>query len=133
MHGSTTCLPGVRSSDGWLCTFIIIQQLAIPSARSWAAPSRTTSKVRKRQTVRPVHNIQITPAGSLSSGRPCGPTCWVSPLAFGLIGTTSYYISPSHIELQNVPVNTPQTISVVRYTVYVLQQKPSSFLCLRCP
>jgi hypothetical protein len=40
---SLLCLP---VAHGWLCTFNIEQQLEIPSARSWAAPVRTTSTVR---------------------------------------------------------------------------------------
>jgi hypothetical protein len=36
-----------------------IQQLEIPTARSWAAPARATGTVRKRQAIRPVDHVQI--------------------------------------------------------------------------
>ncbi len=54
--------------DGWLWTFIMQQQLEIPSDSSWAAPVRATGTVRKRRALRPVHHVQNhTCAGSLSS------------------------------------------------------------------
>jgi hypothetical protein len=54
--------------DGWLCTFIIKQQIEMPSARSWAAPARQGRRYGlARQAVRTVHHSkQITPAGPLS-------------------------------------------------------------------
>ncbi len=53
-------MPSLRNvaHDGWLCTFIIEQQLQIPSARSWAALIRATGTVQKRQAVWPVHHGQ---------------------------------------------------------------------------
>jgi hypothetical protein len=47
----------------------------------------TTVTARKRQAVYgPFITYKITPAGSLFSSQPGGPPCWVSPLAFGLLG-----------------------------------------------
>jgi hypothetical protein len=58
----------------------------IPSASSWAAHVRVTGTVLKRQAASPSITCKITPAGSLSSSQPGGPTCWASSLALSLIG-----------------------------------------------
>ncbi len=91
-HGSTR-LPGHAflacriAHDGWFCVhFLYITAARIPSARRFAVSIRATGTVRKRQPVRPVHHVQITPAGSLSSSQSGGPPCGTSPLAFALIG-----------------------------------------------
>jgi hypothetical protein len=82
--------------DGWLCTFTILQQLKISSARSWAAPVTATGTVQKNQVVWPVHHGQnhssratlLQPArraallGQPSSLRPCdelGCPCQLTP------------------------------------------------------
>ncbi len=55
-------MPSLRDidQDGWLCSLLYNKhQMEIPSARSWAAPIRASRRVvRKRQAVRPVHNVQ---------------------------------------------------------------------------
>ncbi len=45
---------GDVAHNGCLSTFTIQQQLDIPSARSWAAPIRSTGTMQKRQAVRPI-------------------------------------------------------------------------------
>jgi hypothetical protein len=49
--------------------------------------ARATGTVRKRQAVYGLFiTYKIKPAGSISSCQPGGPPCWVSPLAFDLLG-----------------------------------------------
>ncbi len=64
--------------DGWMCTFIIKQQLEIPLARSWAAPVRATERLWKSLAEWAIHHIKKS---HLS-----GYAVLTSPLAFGLIG-----------------------------------------------
>jgi hypothetical protein len=55
------------SSNGWLCTFTVLQQLEIPSARSWVAPVRKIGTVRQGRRYGPSITVQITPARSQSA------------------------------------------------------------------
>jgi hypothetical protein len=68
-HGPTIeyqAMPSLRdvAHDEWVYTFTIIQQLEIPSARSWAAPVRVTGTVwKKGGTARPsrtYHTCRVT-------------------------------------------------------------------------
>jgi hypothetical protein len=61
---------------------------------SWKFSQHAAGQLLSGQSVRykkgrrygPSITYKITPAGSLSSGQPGGPPCWVSPIiAFGLI------------------------------------------------
>jgi hypothetical protein len=97
-------MPSLRdvAHDGWLCTFTKEQQLEMPSARSWAAPVGTTGTVRKRQAVRPVHRVQNHTGRVLASSLPGGPPCWVSTLAFGIIGHAASPLSVSAMSRKNL-------------------------------
>ncbi len=76
---------------GILCTFSNRQAAA---AAAWIARRLQLSSSRPGQMVWSVRagdmdypaRTKPQPAGSLSCSQPGGPSCWASPLAFGLIG-----------------------------------------------
>jgi hypothetical protein len=72
-------MPSLRdvARKGVLCTH---SNRSAPDRGKWCGPSG-----QAEWTVHQVQNHTLL-AGSLSSSQPGGPPCWVSPLAFGLIG-----------------------------------------------
>jgi hypothetical protein len=89
-------LLALRSSS-----FTILQELEIPSCRSWAATIRATGTIRKRLAVWPVRHVQNhtsrdTPYQPYSqAGRRVGPAY----IAFGLI------VKNARIVVSNVEAN----------------------------
>ncbi len=69
----------VITHDGWLCS--VYSNWKFHQLAGGQLLSGQPVWLRKNQAVWPVHHLQITPAGSLSSSQPGGLPCKTSPLA----------------------------------------------------